>query len=77
METEDGNTLKIHTGNMDETEAFWNIYSDEDEYVADVVERLAGLGVEGTMEDEQKLRKNGDAKSIDRIGRCSNFEKGK
>lgn len=77
METTDGKTLKIHTGNMDETEAFWNIYSDEDEYVADVVERLTGLGVEGTMEDEQKLRKNGDAKSIDRIRRYSDYEKGK
>ncbi len=77
METADGKTLKIHTGNMDETEAFWNIYNDEDEYVADVVKRLTGLGVEGTMEDAKRLRKHGDAKSIDRIRRYSDFEKKK
>lgn len=77
METADGKTLKIHTDNMDETEAFWNIYNDEEAYVADVVERLAGLGVEGTMEDVEKLRKHGDAKSVERIRKCSDFEKKK
>lgn len=69
MKTEDGKTLKIHTGNMEVSEAFWYSYEDEDEYIADIVEKLAGFGVEGTMEDEQKLRKHGDEQSILRISR--------
>lgn len=77
METKDGKTLKIREGSSEASDAYWEKYESEYEYVADIVQKLAGLGIEGTLYDVEKLKKTGDAASIEIIRQYADFGKEK
>ena len=57
LEMEDDMTFSVISSNSLYSDYHWMLYDTNFEYVAAYVKRLDALGIPGTLEDEEKLRK--------------------